>query len=153
MHGDPVAARASTHQKSAGQGHEEHQNGNNAESDAGVITIRRGGPPFAAALAFVPISVIATAWGRGGAASASSPNVFDDKFDVRNCGCARHGDFSIPQTLLSGFMGLGTLLRRKVLWHEIFGHVRHSEFVSPTIHHRVAPAKIIGGRRRGGTLS
>src|SRR5882762_7457733 len=57
--------------------------------------------------------------------------------------------FSIPQTLLSGFTGLGTLLRRKVLWHEIFGHIRHAEFVSPTIHHRVARTKIIGGRRRG----
>jgi len=33
--------------------------------------------------------------------------------------------------------------------HEIFGHVRRAEFVSPTIHHGVAQAKIFGGRRGG----
>src|SRR5260370_39384887 len=41
---------------------------------------------------------------------------------------------------------LDHLLGREVLWHEIFGYTRHAEFVSPTIHHRFARAKIIGGR-------
>src|SRR5712664_1902192 len=89
MHGDPVAARASTHQESTGEGHEKHQNRNNSKSDAGVIAIRRRAPPRPAALAVV--SVIASAGGRGGAASAAA--VFNDDFDVRNCGCARHGEF------------------------------------------------------------
>src|SRR3989442_1638978 len=43
---------------------------------------------------------------------------------------------------------LDHLLGREVLRHEIFGYTRHAEFVSPTIHHRFARAKIIGGRRR-----
>src|SRR5260370_443721 len=87
MHRGPVAARASTHQESTGEGHEEHQNGNKSKSDAGGIAIRRRAPPRPAALAVV--SVIASAGGRGGAAAA----VFNDDFDVRNCGCARHGEF------------------------------------------------------------
>src|SRR5229473_4187657 len=89
MHRDPVAARASTHQESTGEGHEKHQNGNNSKSDAGVIAIRRRAPPRPAALAVA--SVIATAGGRGGAASSTA--VFNDELDVRNCGCARHGEF------------------------------------------------------------
>src|SRR5437016_4704312 len=71
--------------ETAGEGHEEHQNGNNTESDAGVVAIRRG-RTGAAALVVVP-----TAWGRGGAASSSS-DVVHYEFDVRKCGCARHGD-------------------------------------------------------------
>src|SRR5216683_2202641 len=59
--------------------------------------------------------------------------------------------FSILQTLFSGLASLDHLLRREVLRHEIFSHIRHAEFVSPTIHHRVARAKIIGGGRRGDT--
>src|SRR6266568_641693 len=43
---------------------------------------------------------------------------------------------------------LDHLLGREVLWHEIFGYTRHAEFVSPTIHHRLVRAKIIGGWRR-----
>src|SRR5260370_39764222 len=89
MNGDPVAARASTNQERAGEGHEKHQDRNNSKSDAGVIAIRRRAPPRRAALAVV--SVIASAGGRGG--SASSAAVFNDELDVRNCGCARHGEF------------------------------------------------------------
>src|SRR5260370_38404909 len=89
MHGDPVAARASTHQERAGEGHEKHQDRNNSKSDAGVIAIRRRAPPLPAALAVV--SVIASAGGRGGAASAAA--VFNDGFDVRTSGCARPGEF------------------------------------------------------------
>src|SRR5712664_2975056 len=88
MHRDPVAAGASAHQESTGEGHEKHQNRNNSESDAGVIAIRRRAPPRPAALAVV--SVIASAGRRCGAAAA---DVFNDEFDVRNCGCARHGEF------------------------------------------------------------
>src|SRR5260370_36658372 len=57
--------------------------------------------------------------------------------------------FSILRTLFSGLASLDHLLRREVLRDEIFGPIRHAEFVSPTIHHRVTGAKIIGrGRRR-----
>src|SRR5258708_33015827 len=90
MHGDPVAARASTHQERAGEGHEKHQNGNNSKSDAGVIAIRRRAPPRPAALTVA--SVIASAGGRGGSAASSAPAVFNDDFDVRNCGRARPGE-------------------------------------------------------------
>src|SRR5438045_9761235 len=100
MHGNPVAARASAHQEGAGEGHEEHQNGNNTESDAGVVAIRRGCPGAAA------LVVVATVWGRGGAAS-SSPDVVNYEFDVRKRGCARHGD--LP--LFDRRPVLGTLLR------------------------------------------
>src|SRR5260370_37779316 len=88
MHRDPVAARASAHQESTGEGHEKHQDRNNSKSDAGVIPIRRRAPPLPAALAVV--SVIASAGGRGGAPFSAA--VFNDDFDVRNCGCARHGE-------------------------------------------------------------
>src|SRR5260370_39329546 len=56
---------------------------------------------------------------------------------------------SILRTLFSGLAFLDHLLRREVLRHQIFGHIRHAEFVGPTIHHRIARAKIIAGRRRG----
>src|SRR5260221_7420073 len=60
------------------------------------------------------------------------------------------------RTLFSGIyspdwraLDLDHLLWRDVLRHEIFGHVRHAELVSFTIHHWVGRAKIVGGRRRG----
>ncbi len=59
------------------------------------------------------------------------------------------------RTLFSGIycpdrqaLDLDHLLWRDVLRHEIFGHIRHAELVSPTIHHWVGRAKIVGGRRR-----
>src|SRR5216683_1199263 len=57
---------------------------------------------------------------------------------------------SLPTNLRGMFSPLRAS-RCEMLRHEIFGHIGHAEFVSPTIHHRVVGAKIIGGRRRRDT--
>ena len=146
--GHPQIAASPQHDESARQRHEKHQDRNDAYGDCSGVTFRRGGP-LAAVIAIVAasVAVIASArrW-RGAAASAA--NVFDDDLDIRNCGCARHGEsFFILRTLLSRLAGLGHLLRGEVLRHKIFGRFRHAELVSPTIHHRDGHAKIVGGRR------
>jgi hypothetical protein len=95
MYGDPVAARASAHQKSAGKSHEKHQNGNKADGDADVVAIRRRSPwPRTAAIAIVVATVaavIASPW-RWRRAASSTADVFDDYFDFRCGGCSWHDE-------------------------------------------------------------
>ncbi len=51
---------------------------------------------MAIAIVAATVPIIAAACGRSRAASTAA-DVFDDEFDVRNCGCARHdGDRYSP---------------------------------------------------------
>src|SRR6266566_3983198 len=101
MDGHPKFAAAAQNDKSAGQRHEKHQNGNNANRNRGGVALRRGSPPAAAiAIVAASIAIIASAQRWRGAAP-STADVFDDDFDIRNCACARHGESFLFSELYS----------------------------------------------------
>src|SRR5258707_2901107 len=76
----------------ARQRHENHQSGYQANRNRRRVAFGRG-RPLATPVAVVAatISVIASAERRRQTAS-STTDVFDNDFDVRRCGCARHGE-------------------------------------------------------------
>src|SRR5204863_2111540 len=91
MDSHPEFAAAAQNDESAGQRHEKHQNGNDANRNRGGIAPRRGRPPAAAiAVVAASIAVIASVRRWRGTAS-STADVLDDDFDIWNCTSARHG--------------------------------------------------------------
>src|ERR1700724_73456 len=86
MYGNPIMG-ATPYDESAGQRHKKHQNGQNAERDAGVVPPRRG---LRWTLAFAAVAVVSAVAASGRFPSAASANIFDNYLDlVVECG-SRH---------------------------------------------------------------
>src|SRR6266487_3423105 len=172
----PQIVAAPQDDEGAGERHEKHQNGNDTDRDGSRVAFGRGRRLVAAMAFFAAIVAIIASTGRWRGATASTADIFDDEFDVRRCGCARHDDVlyspdPILRTLFCRLPHLDYLLPSlarllanlssklrtspfallrasggKVLRHEIFGQAGHAELIGPTIHHRASGAKIVGGR-------
>ncbi len=99
--GMPIAVRALVVEEGRRKGHEEHENGNDAEGDADVVA-HRGGAVTRVVAIFVAAAIASCGRLR---TAAVATDVFDDEFDVARIGSSGHDVFLGPHFLGEKFRG------------------------------------------------